>query len=387
MGGEIRISGAALELPGGVTVRFMRTLRLPESGTHQLPPGLGSFPLRSVADYQDRAPARWLRNGGVLLPVHRREAVWLSLSSTAPAALQVGVGKVCAVSGQPWSDRLSQDPQNYVVLPRQPWLDGVNSGRGTIRQFVAVPREPGAVADPGAADEQAWGEEVWGGVRLQVFELRQELLDAWLAARAPGAAVPGHGGWGSLPGRAGGSSPFHPESGEYGAQPASGYTPLPAPGAGPGPAPPSRAGTGPLSPAREAAPVTAIGLGAGGRMRQALYRDERPPGDWREQPSGRVFVHLATIPQWRDITGEPAPASPVTRAAYVTAGLPWFDSYDADGAEPSAPEEARGGDGASEFSGSGSGSGGGPGRPRVRAGPCGPAPPPDRVLGATAAAG
>ena len=342
MGGETRISGAALELPGGVTVRFMRTLRLPESGTHQLPPGLGAFPLRSVTDYPDRAPARWLRNGGVLLPVHRREAMWLSLSSTAPAALQVGVGKVCAVSGQPWSDRLSQDPQNYVVLPRQPWLDGVNSGRGTIRQFVAVPREPGAAAGRGAADEQAWGEEVWGGVRLQVFELRRELLDAWLAARAPGAAVPGHGGWGSAPGRAAASNPFHPESGEYEAQPTSGYTPIAAPGSGPGPVPPARAGSGPLSPEREAAPVTAIGLGAGGRMRQALYRDERPPGDWREQPSGRVFVHLATVPQWRDITGEPAPASPVTRAAYTSAGLPWFDSYDADGSDLPAADGADG---------------------------------------------
>lgn len=43
MGGQqVRISGAALELPGGVTVTFIRTLRLPETGTHPLPPGLGA---------------------------------------------------------------------------------------------------------------------------------------------------------------------------------------------------------------------------------------------------------------------------------------------------------------------------------------------------------
>jgi len=59
MGGQVRVSAAALELPGGATVRFMRTLRLPETGTHPLPPGLGTFPLRRVADYPDRAPAPW----------------------------------------------------------------------------------------------------------------------------------------------------------------------------------------------------------------------------------------------------------------------------------------------------------------------------------------
>lgn len=48
-----------------------------------------------------------------------REAMWPHFGgSTEPAALQVGVGKVCAVSGKPWSGTLSRDPQNYVVLLR-----------------------------------------------------------------------------------------------------------------------------------------------------------------------------------------------------------------------------------------------------------------------------
>lgn len=372
MGERVRISGAALELPGGVTVRFMRTLRLPESGTHALPPGLGAFPLRPVADYPGRAPGPWLGHGGVLLPVYQREAMWLSFSSAAPVALQVGVGKVCAVSGRPWSDRLSQDPQNYVVLPRQPWLDGINSGRGTIRQFVAVPLGPGAAAERRAPGEEAWdgevwaeevwGEEVWGGVQLQVFELRRERLDAWLAARTRGErSRPGHGGWGSAPGAAGAAGagvPFDPESGEYGATATSGYTPISAPGpaAGGGPgsvpealgsarSPSGGAAAGSAPPPRPpgpAGPAPAMGLGAGGRMRQAVYQDDRPLGDWRDQPSGRVFVHLATVPQWQDITGESAPASPVNRAAYASAGLPWFDSYDADGTDLPAAEPLSG---------------------------------------------
>jgi hypothetical protein len=350
VGEQVRISSAALELPGGVTVRFMRTLRLPESGTHALPPGLGTFPLRRVADYPDRAPARWLGHDGVVLPVYQREAMWLSLSSTAPVALQVGVGKVCAVSGRPWSDRLSQRPQNYVVLPRQPWLDGINSGHGTIRQFVAVPLGLGATVEG-----QVSGEEVWGGVQLQVFELRREVLDRWLDSRARGDRDrPGHGGWGSAPGPAGAGVPFDPESGEYGAGPASGYTPISGPASAPGSVPPAAPPSAP-APAADSAPppvagsaarperasarpAPAMGLGAGGQMRQALYQDERPLGDWRGQPSGRVFVHLAAVPQWQDITGEAAPASPVNRAAYTSAGLPWFDYYDADGEDLSAAE-------------------------------------------------
>ncbi|SFE50620.1 hypothetical protein SAMN05216251_103337 [Actinacidiphila alni] len=302
MGGGVRISGAALELPGGVTVRFMRTLRLPEQGTHPLPPGLGAFPLRRVSDFAGRAPEQWRARGGVLLPVHQREAMWLSFSSAVPAALQVGVGKVCAVSGRPWSDRLSRDPQNYVVLPRQPWLDGINSGAGTIRQFVAVPLGLGATVEG-----QVSGAEVWGGVQLQVFGLRDEPLARWRAEQSR-RAVSTSGLWGvSASAAAGhGGAPAFPPS---------------APGAGPVPPP--------APTAARSAP--AMGLGAGGRMHQEVYGDDRPLDDWRTEPSGRVFAHLATAPQWRAITGEPAPPSPVDRAAYNAAGLPWFDYYDAEG--------------------------------------------------------
>jgi hypothetical protein len=313
MGERVRISGAALELPGGVTVRFMRTLRLPEQGTHPLPPGLGTFPLRRVGDFADRAPREWRAHGGVLLPVYQREAMWLSFSSAAPAALQVGVGKVCAVSGRPWSDRLSRDPQNYVVLPRQPWLDGINSGPGTIRQFVAVPLGLGATVEG-----QVSGEEVWGGVQLQVFELREEPLARWRAEQSR-RAVSTSGPWG-VSAAAGDSG--------YGA---AAFPPMVA-GAGPVPAPAPMA-------ARSA---PAMGLGAGGRMRQEVYRDDRPARDWRTEPSGRVFVHLATVPQWRKITGEPAPASPVDRAAYSAAGLPWFGYYDAEGEDLAAAEPLAG---------------------------------------------
>ena len=132
----VTIAHDVLQL-GPVQVSFQRTLRLPETGLHALPPGLGRFRLRRVADYPDTAPADWLERGGVMLPVYQREAMWLSFVSSEPAALQVAIGKICAISGTAWREKLRHEPQNYVALPRQPRLDGINSGDGTIRQFVA----------------------------------------------------------------------------------------------------------------------------------------------------------------------------------------------------------------------------------------------------------
>ncbi|MDT9695711.1 hypothetical protein [Streptomyces sp. P17] len=296
-GDGVRIDGNTLRLPGGVAVRFVRTLRLPETGTHPLPPGLGEFPLRRVADFPDTVPEAWRARGGVMLPMYLREAMWLSFAGTTePAALQVGVGKVCAVSGKPWSNRLIRDPQNYVVLPRQPWLDGINSGQGTVRQFVAVPLGLGATVEG-----QVTGEEVWGGVQLQSFPLGPEALARWReqerlrAERTRAFTAPG--GYGA-------------------AMPMAMAAPA-APGAAPRSAP-------------------AMGLGVGGSMRQEVYRDDRPATDWAEEPAGRVFVHLVTPPEWRRITGEEPPPSPVNRAAYTRAGLPWFDYYD-DQAQDLAP--------------------------------------------------
>ncbi|MDF3149419.1 hypothetical protein PBV88_51690, partial [Streptomyces sp. T21Q-yed] len=84
--------------------------------------------------------------------------------------------------------------------------------------------------------------------------------------------------------------------------------------------------------------AAAMGLGVGGSMRQEVYQDDRPLSDWSNRAAGRVFVHLVTPPQWRRITGEAPPPSPVDRAAYTRAGLPWFDYYDED-AEDLAPTD------------------------------------------------
>jgi hypothetical protein len=82
---QVKVERDALVL-GPVEISFQRTLRIPETGLHPLPPGLGRFPLRRVEDYPDTVPGAWLGRGGVMLPMYQREAMWMSFEADQPAA-------------------------------------------------------------------------------------------------------------------------------------------------------------------------------------------------------------------------------------------------------------------------------------------------------------
>lgn len=263
----VEIEGDELVL-GPVRVAFERTLRIPEVGLHDLPPGLGRFPLRRVEDYLSSVPQEWLAHGGVMLPIFPGEAMWFSFAAAEPAALQVGVGKVCAVSGDPWTEKLRRRRQNYLALPDQPWLDGINAGAGYIRQFVAAPLGLGATVEA-----QVTGEDAHGGIQLRAVGATPSALEAW-RRRNQFALAMGMPLASELPG--------------------------------------------------------GMGLGVGGRVRQEIYADERRIKDYDASKAWRAFVHLCSPTEWTAITGEIAPPSPVDRETYVEHGLPWFDYYDAD---------------------------------------------------------
>jgi len=134
------------------SIELHRNLRIPDDDrSYPLPPGLGRFPLRHLDDFADRLSGKTLHRGGVVMPMHQAEAMWLNFdagwSSEYPCAVQVAAGKVCAVSGGPWSADLNADPQNYLVIRDQPWLDGYCVGEGIIRQFVAMPLGEGYTAE------------------------------------------------------------------------------------------------------------------------------------------------------------------------------------------------------------------------------------------------
>jgi hypothetical protein len=292
------LGGHTLSLSDGLHIAFQRTLRIPDDGKrYPLPPSLGAFPLRRVADYASRVPDGWAEQGGVFLPMYQREAMWLSFGGE-PHALKIGIGKVCAISGERWREGLVDDPQNYVVTGHQPWIDGIASGKGTIRQFVAMPLGMGYTVEG-----QVTGEEKFGGVQLQAYPAK--------------------------PGRGPKTFPTVACADEVEAC-FSPHMPPPPPACAPGAAPyrafACAAPTG--APAAKRSRAGSMGLAAGGRMEQKIYPDSFGIDTWDQSVRRRVFVHIVNSELWREITGEEPPASPVTAKSYAAAKLPWFALYD-----------------------------------------------------------
>ena len=161
-----------------LTVTLQRTLRIPDDDrAWPLPPGSGTSRCGTWTTLETgfRKPRR--QHGSMLLPMYQTEAMWLSFKSAGipghyaswPFALKIATGKRCAILGEAWRDSLGRNPQNYVVVPDQPWLDGYVVEKGFIRQFVAMPLGQGY-----SAEEQLTGEAVVGGLQIQVFPMRKE---------------------------------------------------------------------------------------------------------------------------------------------------------------------------------------------------------------------
>ena len=266
-----------------MSIDFQRTLRIPDDGgEYPLPAGLGRFPLRHVDDFGGRAPALWLERGGIMLPMYQSEAMWLNFRPVAadgrrssyPFAVKVAAGKVNAVSGEEWTAGVHRDPQDYMVIPAQPWLDGFCVERGLIRQFVAMPLGAGY-----SAEEQLTGAARHGGLQIAVFPMKREVFETRF--------------------------PKTDRVGRHAFSPAAMPAPL-------------------------ACPLPDMGLAPGGRMRQEIREDRFEMGDWDLRNGSRCFVHLANSLLWRMITGENPPTTPPTTREYAEAGLPWFDLYAAD---------------------------------------------------------
>jgi hypothetical protein len=254
-----------------LTVEFQRTLRIPDDNReYHLPPGFGEFPLLHVDDYVKTLPSSWEKRGGVFLPMYQAEALWINFESDYPFAVKIAAGKVDAVTGNSWTDDLENPPQNYLVVPDQPWLDGFSVSKGKIRQFVAMPLGEGYTAE-----EQITGKAEHGGMQIIAYPMKKsifnelhsgeiELLRNELMCEVSGSIVPD------------------------------------------------------------------MGIAPGGLMHQEIYEDEYGLNTWDTDAHSRCFVHIANSLTYHIITGSPAPTKPPTAAQYTDAGLPWFDYYDAE---------------------------------------------------------
>jgi hypothetical protein len=273
---EVSLVGDRLRIGERLIVSFHRTLRIPDDGrTYPLPPGLGLLPA---------LPWRGVEGSGtpeIIVPLWQREALWLGFTAAPwkPNAVKVIVGGINAVSGLPDEGATLGEPQDYLLAPDQPWLDGFNAGGGVIRQFVAMPLGQGYAIEAGA------GRPEQGGIEIVGVE--------------------------------------------------------PLPGRFPDTPPPPRPGPVRLSrPAAAGAEPREMALGAGGRMHQKIYPDHYGRDVWDLANTGRARVRLLNGRRWRELTGRDPPPSPIDAAAYTAAGLPWFALYDEDEA-PVPPDERR----------------------------------------------
>lgn len=267
---QVKVTQNSIRIGRHFSVSFQRTLRIPEDGrTFPLPPGLGNFPIRRVADYADRVPASWREHGGVFIPMYQREALWMSFHAAEwrPNAVKIGIGKINAISGKPWQEKLQRGREDYIVVPDQPWLDGINAGEGIVRQFVAMPIGMGYTVEG-----QLTGKEEFGGIQIIAYDPK--------------------------PGRFPDRPPRQERSDDV-------MYCMSAPCC-----------------------VAEMGIAAGGRLTQKIHPDAYGIDTWDEQNSGRVYVHIVNSTMYREITGEEPPATPVTAREYADHGLPWFALYD-----------------------------------------------------------
>lgn len=102
--------------------------------------------------------------------------MWIKFYSHKPYAIKIFIGGVNIVSGEPAIETaatklrrqtlLSQNKpiQDYLVVPDQPWIDGIATSAGKVRQFVAMPLGTGY-----SVEAQMAGEEVTGGIQFEVI--------------------------------------------------------------------------------------------------------------------------------------------------------------------------------------------------------------------------
>lgn len=217
-----------------------------------------------------------------MMPLYQAEAMWISFGGGGwrpqgyPCAIKIAAGKINAVSGKPWKPGLDDTERDYIVVPEQPWLDGFCIAKDVIRQFVAMPLGSGYTVE-----EQLTGNAEHGGVQIIVYPMKKERYAAILRER---------------------------ENAQLRHRTV-------------------------LSALRAPAAVSedaAMGLAAGGRMKQEIYADHYGLHAWDQSVSSRCFVTLVNAAQWHEITGRVPPTKPPTAADYSKAGLPWFDYYAAD---------------------------------------------------------
>jgi len=273
---SLEFSFPELHKTAGVNISFQRTLRIPDDGRdYPLPAGLGKFPLFHTEDFANNLSEETLARAGALFPMYQSEAMWIDINSLTesysshdeyPCAIKIGTGKICAITGNLWQNKLSTSKQDYLVFNEQPWLDGYRIDEDTVRQFVAMPLGEGYTAE-----EQITGEANWGGIQIMVIPMKRTVYDELFGRKYDSHEI--------------------------------------------------------VFSCKTMITDSCMGIAPGGKIRQEIYDDPYGADVWDMKHAQRCFIHTLNSKQFKSITGLNPPATPINRADYQNGNLPWFDYY------------------------------------------------------------
>jgi hypothetical protein len=273
------------------SISFNRTLRVPEDGQkYDLPSGFGKLPIIRVSDVAEKVPSKWRDEGGLIIPLYQREALFLEFSGVKwrPTIAKVAVGKINAITGREYDLALKKGRQDYVVIPVQKWLDGINSEKGYVKQFVAMPLGYGYTVEAQVTDE-----EKHGGFQIAAYDPRDGVFS-------------------------------DPKPSEY-KKTASQESILARPGAqGSGgkdlfQIPPTIAYAAP----RPSLQIE-MGIASGGTIKQQIFHDEYGVNIWNADSVADLRIHIVNSEVFSEITGLPMPETPISEKAYIKNGVPLF---------------------------------------------------------------
>ncbi|KAL8769565.1 MAG: hypothetical protein Q9209_004496 [Squamulea sp. 1 TL-2023] len=228
--------------------------------------------------------------------------MWINFKASRRFAIKIFVGGINAISGEPMKEdsatmlhRLTklaknESIQDYVVAPKQLWLDGIASNQGYVRQFVATPLWSGY-----SVEAQITGQDVSGGIQFVVVPSKTP-PKLFKLSRQPGTI--------SIVIKMLTGKSIQIKNGTVI------YLILRL-----------RGGGGP--PIKD----SELGIAPGGLIKQCFLEDYYPESTWDIERTLSFNVQILNTQLFEQVTGVSPPRTPISAKMCLAHGLPFFEIY------------------------------------------------------------